>query len=148
MTEDEIERIIDRNLESPVPIRGMNNHMGSAVTSDSETMQRVMRILRERGLYFIDSVTTDASVAEHEAALAGVPFARRTGLFLDNVNEIEEVRDALEKGLAVARRDGEAILIGHVQSDSLLDLLSANVVRLKEKGYTFRRISEYPSLAL
>lgn len=57
MSSDEIERII-RDAYGKVPYAvGLNNHMGSAMTSSLFGMQKVMQALERYNLYFLDSVT-------------------------------------------------------------------------------------------
>lgn len=61
MSSDEIQRII-RNAVNNVPYAvGMNNHMGSAMTSSLPGMQKVMQALESYRLYFLDSMTIGSS---------------------------------------------------------------------------------------
>lgn len=91
---------------------GMNNHMGSRLTQDRDAMRRVMRSLKVRNLYFIDSRTIGSSVAEDEAAKAGLRHGTRD-VFLDDDNAPDAVAASLGRLEAVAHRKGYAIAIGH-----------------------------------
>lgn len=91
---------------------GVNNHMGSLLTQDSEAMAVVMAELDRRGLVFVDSMTSAASVAYDTALRQGVPVARRD-VFLDNVPETAAIDAQLDKLEALARSQGYAIAIGH-----------------------------------
>ena len=63
---------------------GVNNHQGSRATSDVALMQALMPVLRERGLFFIDSRTEAKTVAYDIAKRDGVRAASRK-VFLDGV---------------------------------------------------------------
>ena len=90
---------------------GINNHMGSALTTDRAAMDAVMAVLRDRGLYFIDSRTSADSHASLAAAEAGVRSAARE-VFLDN--EVSEAAiDAQLQRAANLSRDHPVIAIGH-----------------------------------
>lgn len=88
MSSDEIKRII-RSAVNNVPYAvGINNHMGSKMTSNLFGMQKVMQALERYNLYFLDSVTIgntrDARRARHWREgdqTEGVPrrFAERSG---------------------------------------------------------------------
>lgn len=91
---------------------GVNNHMGSRGTADPALMLAVLSEVRRRGLVFIDSRTTGASVAPAVAQQLGVPIASRD-IFLDNVPTAQVVLAQLEAAERVARRHGQAVAIGH-----------------------------------
>ena len=63
----EIRRIVEENLDAMPAAVGLSNHMGSRLTADPRAMAAVMAALAERGLYFLDSRTTAASIAERSA---------------------------------------------------------------------------------
>ncbi len=146
MSREEVDAILDENLAGLESIRGINNHMGSKVTADAETMSYVMDYLSNRGMFFLDSVTTNSSVAGMVAEVYEVAFAERTGPFLDNEAEYDVVRSAFAEGLDRARRESSAVLIGHVHSDTLVEVLRREYSRSIEQGFSFRPLSEYPAL--
>lgn len=114
MDDAEIRATVHRALRSVPGAIGINNHMGSRGTADRRVMRAVLEVIRDRGLFFVDSRTTAATVAESVAAELGVRVASRA-LFLDNVNEVEAVRREVERLLSLARAQGEVIAIGHAQ---------------------------------
>ena len=72
MDRQTIKAITAKALDSlPSPI-GINNHRGSLATSDWDTIVPVIDVLRERGLCFMDSRTSDKSVAYKAAQAAGI----------------------------------------------------------------------------
>jgi uncharacterized protein len=91
---------------------GVNNHMGSRGTADPALMLAVLSEVRRRGLVFVDSRTTGASVAPTIAERLGVPIASRD-VFLDNIPTSSVVLAQREAAERVARRRGSAIAIGH-----------------------------------
>ncbi|HGN1707495.1 TPA: divergent polysaccharide deacetylase family protein [Providencia rettgeri] len=112
MSAEEIDRII-KNAISRVPYaKGMNNHMGSEMTSSLPGMQNVMRSLSQSNLFFLDSVTIGNTQAGNAAKEYGVPTLRRN-IFIDNHQSEDETRTQLNKAVAYARRHGSAVAIGH-----------------------------------
>jgi polysaccharide deacetylase 2 family uncharacterized protein YibQ len=87
--------------------------LDSRATSDAELMRHFMKALAGRGLYFLDSRTTPASVAASLAREAGIRTLRRD-VFLDVVEDEGAVRSALATAASLARSKGQAVAIGHV----------------------------------
>lgn len=112
MSSDEIERIIS-DAVSKVPYAvGVNNHMGSAMTSSLFGMQKVMQALSRYNLYFLDSMTIGNSQAMRAAAGTGVKVIKRK-VFLDDSQNEGEIRRQFNRAVELARRNGSAIAIGH-----------------------------------
>nr|WP_139273617.1 divergent polysaccharide deacetylase family protein [Yersinia ruckeri] len=112
MSSEEIQRII-RQAVSNVPYAvGMNNHMGSAMTSSLPGMQKVMQALEHYSLYFLDSVTIGNTQASKAAEGTGVKVIKRK-VFLDDVQNDVAIRQQFNRAIQLARKNGSAIAIGH-----------------------------------
>ncbi|STT29919.1 polysaccharide deacetylase family protein [Klebsiella pneumoniae] len=112
MSSEEIERII-REAYGKVPYAvGLNNHMGSAMTSNLFGMQKVMQALERYNLYFLDSVTIGNTQAMRAAQGTGVKVIKRK-VFLDDTQNEADIRNQFNRAIALARRNGSAIAIGH-----------------------------------
>lgn len=112
MSSDEVNRIIRKAISQVPHAKGMNNHMGSEMTSSLPGMINVMRALSHYNLYFLDSVTIGNTQAGKAASQFAVPNVRRN-IFLDNTQSEAETNAQLNKAIAYARKHGSAIAIGH-----------------------------------
>ena len=101
---------------------GINNHMGSRFTSQSEGMRTVFSQLRARGLLFLDSKTTAASVGRTLAEEYGVLYVARD-VFLDNAYQSRQaIRRQLAQLERIAQRHGSAVGLGHPHRTTLEEL--------------------------
>lgn len=123
---------------------GLNNHMGSRLTSQRRPMALLMTELRERGLLFLDSVTVAHSMGAIEAERHRVPFARRD-VFLDNEIELNAVRRQLASTERLARRQGYAVAIGHPH-DVTIHALRSWLPAAKRRGFELVPISTIAGL--
>ena len=106
-------RTVRSDLNAIPYARGINNHMGSLLTRHPGHMTWLMRELRARdGFYFVDSRTTDKTVALRMAAEQQVPHAARD-IFLDHHQDEAFIRKQFAKLVRRARSAGTAIGIGH-----------------------------------
>ncbi|MEN5018390.1 divergent polysaccharide deacetylase family protein [Erwinia sp. Eh17-17] len=112
MSPDEIARII-REAVADVPFAvGLNNHMGSAMTSSLPGMQKVMQVLDRYNFYFLDSMTIGNSQSTRAAAGTSVKVIKRR-VFLDDTQNEADIRKQFSLAVRLAQRDGSAIAIGH-----------------------------------
>ena len=111
---------------------GVNNHMGSKVTSNLKTMTWIMQELKARDLAFIDSRTTSRTVAEVAAAGLGVPVNRRH-VFLDNERDPAAIRRQLAEAVFRCRMEGEIIAIGHLDPVTV-EVLAEELPGLAKRG--------------
>jgi len=119
MSRDEFLRTFRDDLATVPYAAGVNNHMGSLVTRQPGQMAWLMHELRRRGdLYFVDSRTTRATVAQRIAEETVVPNLRRD-VFLDDVQDEEAIARQFRRLLALARRHGSAVAIGHPHAVTL-----------------------------
>ncbi|MFW6283866.1 MAG: divergent polysaccharide deacetylase family protein [Desulfosalsimonas sp.] len=112
MSTDERIGLLKSHLEAVPHISGVNNHMGSKMSSDSAQMNQVLSIVKKYRLFYIDSLTGSDSRSGSSARLFQVPFARRD-VFLDHVPETDFIRGQLDRLVAIARKNGKAVGIGH-----------------------------------
>ena len=115
MTADELIDQLEKNLDAVPNIKGVNNHMGSRMTAESSQMYQIFTILKKKGLFFIDSRTTNASLCKPSARLFQIPFAQRD-VFLDHLQEPDFIRKQIKKLIQIARRHGHAVGIGHAHA--------------------------------
>lgn len=118
---------------------GVNNHMGSALSTDAASMSAILGVLAPRGLYFLDSRTSARSVGFRVATELGVPAAERQ-VFLDDDPRPEAVAAQFHHLLELARSRGNAIAIGHPHPATLATL-AAEVPRAQVGGYRFVVVS-------
>lgn len=112
MSSNEIERIIREAVNSIPYAVGLNNHMGSAMTSSLFGMQKVMQALEHYNLYFLDSMTIGNSQSMRAAVGTGVKVIKRK-VFLDDTQNEADIRRQFNRAVELARRNGSAIAIGH-----------------------------------
>ncbi len=141
MSGREIKNNILQFLNRYPRIVGINNHMGSAFTADPAGMEAVMQVLSERGLYYLDSNTNPNSVAGKLAAAHGVSFLKNQ-VFLDRKTDPRYIDNQLKKLVRLARRRGEAIGIGHIQSENTARVLAHRIPQYQKQGIEFVSLSE------
>jgi len=129
----ELQQRVARNLDRFTGYAGVNNHMGSRFTADAGAMQMVVRELAARGLYWIDSRTSGATVAERLARQAGLPTTARD-IFLDDDPAPSAIAAQLHALEAVARRKGFGVAIGHPR-DATLDALEHWLPEVVKRGF-------------
>jgi polysaccharide deacetylase 2 family uncharacterized protein YibQ len=139
--EAETRRLLAAALETVPGASGLNNHMGSKATADEELMTTVLRALGEKGMFFVDSRTTPDTVGARVAARLGVPYLERD-VFIDAAHSDGEIAEAFASGIALAARQGTAVLIGHVQNGGVLAILRASDRALREAGVKLSTLSD------
>jgi hypothetical protein len=117
MSKEEIQRTLEENLQIPY-IKGVNNHQGSKITTDKTLMRIVLEPLKERSLYFIDSLTTSNSIAFRLAQEMGIPSARRY-IFLDSIIDEEYITGMMEDLLLKAQQRNNTVVICHPFQETL-----------------------------
>jgi len=84
MMQDEFVDIVEKSLADVPHIQGVNNHMGSLFTQLPDQMNWLMQTLNadSTDLFFIDSFTSERSIAFEVASQHDIPNAKRD-VFLD-----------------------------------------------------------------
>jgi polysaccharide deacetylase 2 family uncharacterized protein YibQ len=95
--------------------------MGSRFSADRTAMAIFLNTLRERHLFFVDSLTSAKSVGYQLAKEMGVKTAHRD-VFLDNEQDTEKNIHQLQTLIGLAQKNGSAIGIGHPYPTTLAAL--------------------------
>jgi polysaccharide deacetylase 2 family uncharacterized protein YibQ len=136
----DIRRTLEEDLASVPGAAGVNNHMGSLATADPRVMGVVASELARRRLFFVDSRTTDATLAAEAAASAGVPCVSRR-VFLDDVQTEAAVERSLDELVSRARAEGFALAIGHPHP-ATLSVLERELPRIGRRGVKLVPVSD------
>jgi uncharacterized protein len=107
-----IGKVIEENISEIPFATGINNHMGSRFTECQREMTDVIRAIKDKGLFFVDSLTTNHSTGYATARSLNVAAARRN-TFLDNSLDVSVIMAQLDKLKTRALKTGYAIGIGH-----------------------------------
>lgn len=139
-TEEEIIKQLEANLNQVPGAVGINNHMGSAGTADERLMGIIMGYLKNKDLFFIDSMTSQHSLGEAIARRYQVKFNKRN-VFIDNLKDLTSKKNALRELIKLALRKGEAIGIGHVR-DGTAEAIIEMLPEFEKAGIAIVPVSE------
>lgn len=116
MQQKQFEETFLKSAASIPNIIGFNNHMGSELTQDTEKMGWLMSLALENRWYFLDSKTSQASVAQQVAKELGLPTLSRD-IFLDHHDHDENLPkillQQLKKAKKIANKRGYVVIICH-----------------------------------
>jgi polysaccharide deacetylase 2 family uncharacterized protein YibQ len=124
MTEPAIVASFEASYDRVPFATGTNNHMGSRFTAERDLMRAILRPIKEKGLFFVDSRTTAKTVALDEARRMGIPATERD-VFLDADEDRGRIRGRLIELLQKARKKGRAVGICHPFPETLAVLKSS-----------------------
>jgi polysaccharide deacetylase 2 family uncharacterized protein YibQ len=148
MAPDQFNALTEAAMTAIPGIVGVNNHTGSRLTQHREPMQRFMTHLARHNLFFLDSRTIGNTVAFEVAEEQQIPALRRD-VFLDHFPNQRAIAAEFSRALAIADRQGHAIVIAHPHEATIrfleaqLPSLPPNVrlVRLNDLVNLQRRVT-------
>lgn len=136
MSTAEAATIVYQNIAEIGPVKGLNNHEGSLISTDRNLMSAIIDVCLDNGVMYLDSRTTAQTVVPMVALEKDITILQRD-VFLDNEKDKASMRKMIEQGLSIADKKGYAIMIGHVTTPALAELLEEMYPDLKAMGYTF-----------
>ena len=145
MADEKIYDIMDTNIKSIPHLVGFNNHMGSLLTENTEKMKSLMAFAKKQDWYFLDSKTSEESVAQNVAMGKGLQTVGRD-IFLDhhtpntkaNLNQILEKQ--FSRALKIASKKGSVVIICHPYPETFAFL--ENQLTSQKDKFHFVKLSE------
>jgi hypothetical protein len=150
-----VKALFDKAFSQIPSPKGLNNHQSYRGTMNRPMMAEFMKMLKPKGIYFLDSHVSQKSVAFDEARKAGLPAAVNN-IFLDGSREPKGRRSGDPKALAeaiaadkktcihylrvvaaMAKKKGFGVAIGHHYYHGTYQCLVEEVPKLQAEGFDF-----------
>jgi polysaccharide deacetylase 2 family uncharacterized protein YibQ len=138
---DTIDRFLSGAVARVPDAIGANNHEGPYGSSSTALMRPLLAALQRRGLFFMDSVTSQRTVGFAVSQELGMP-PRVNNVFIDHFESDADSRRAVLELALDAAQDGGAIGIGHVFHPYLLHAVVALAPQLEAKGFVLTPLSQ------
>lgn len=142
MTDSEIRQRVEEAIDDVPYAIGINNHMGSKITSDERIMSIILDVCREHGLFFLDSRTSFKTVVGKLCLEKGMPVIGNQ-FFLDDIYSLPHIQRQMSKVTKWMKQHDRCIIIGHV---GVPGTRTASVIRNAipelDKEVKFVKISE------
>lgn len=136
---------LEWNLDQFSGYVAVNNHMGSRFTRDEAAMMTVLGMLKQRGVFFVDSLTTPASRAKIAGRTMGEPVYLRD-VFLDPSQGEAVVKTQFAQVERIARETGYAVAICHPRL-ATLSAVGPWLTSAPARGFDLATVEALPALA-
>ena len=140
MERDEIVGMLMRMVQEIPHVAGAMNHMGSAFTTDQESMELFAEALKEANIFFVDGVTAPGSLGQSVLRKAGVPVASRD-VFLDDDPSPAAMRRRWNEAVLLAKKKGRALLVCQSRRETL-NMLSSLLPEVEKEGIRLVAVTE------
>lgn len=140
MNKSEVADRLGSAIASVPGLMGVSNHMGSKSTEEKDLMIAVLTDLKRRGLFFLDSLTSEKSVCGKVSKAIGGRYTRRD-IFLDNSNDPDYIRRQVLEMREKAFKKGRLIALCHDRRNTV-KVLSEMMGLLASDGIEFVYLSE------
>ena len=140
MTEEQFKQTIRQDILAIPHLKGINNHMGSLLTSHPQSMQWLMEEIAKTQLFFVDSRTTVKTVAEQTAQQFKIKNTRRN-IFLDHTLNRSDIEFQFKQLIHYAKKHGFAVAIGH-PFNTTLSVLAEQIPQLQAAGIKLISVSK------
>lgn len=146
MSEEEIRERIAKACEIIPYAKGINNHTGSVYSLKAEPLRLLAKVLKEKGLFFVDSVVVSKSIAYDVMKEEGVTTYKRD-VFLDHDYSYSEIRNRVNELKSIAKKKGIAIGIGHFR-ELTIQVLMKEIPNFEKEGIKLVNLEENYKLCM
>jgi uncharacterized protein len=141
MSENEIRRKMQFYFDQLPLCAGANNHMGSLVTADKDIMRIVLSELKNRGLYFIDSRTSQSSVA-YTLAQEMMISSLENNLFLDTPDTSDKtLKSKIEQLRSMQKKHEKVLVITHCTNRNQFEYLKKFLLEIEKLEFELVPVS-------
>ena len=142
LSEKEIKHRMEGYIKQFPLCVGANNHMGSFATTDESVMRIVLQVLKDHDLYFVDSRTSQSSIAYDVAKKMMIPTAENQ-LFLDTPSITERtLPNKINKLKYLAKKKDKILVITHCATQDRYEFLKEFVKEIEELNFKLVPVSE------
>lgn len=142
LSDKEIRRRMERFIKQFPLCVGANNHMGSLVTTDENVMRNVLAVLKKHNLYFVDSRTSQSSVAYKVAKSMMIPTFENH-MFLDTPFISEKtLKRKIQQLKAISKNNNKILVITHCATRDRYDFLSKFLQQIEELNFELVPVSK------
>jgi len=138
MSVEAIERETADYLDRVPGAVGADNHRGGRLTTSRTHMQAVLSVLAQRGVFFFDGLTSDASVGAATSHANGVRVTARSHRLTGDAVSIDAQLKSVEVALAL---EGHAVIVAEA-STTVLGVLPRWLQALRSRRVSLLRLSE------
>ncbi|MDQ6988352.1 MAG: divergent polysaccharide deacetylase family protein [Mariprofundaceae bacterium] len=118
LSKTEFTQVFEDALAKIPYVQGINNHMGSLLTSDAKAMSWLMELCEKHDLFFLDSRTSSVSVAAEKAREQGLAWNKRN-VFLDHKTDTASLQHAWNASLDCVQQKKQCVMIGHPHAETV-----------------------------
>lgn len=142
LSEREIRKRIGKFIKQLPLCVGANNHMGSLATTDKGVMKTVLKVLKDNDLYFVDSRTTQSSIAYDVAKKMMMPTFR-SNLFLDTPNISEKTfKTKIAQLKALSKKRDKILVITHCATRERYIFLKRLIKEIEDMNFEVVPVSK------
>ncbi len=142
LSEKEIKRRMEGYIKQFPLCVGANNHMGSFATTDESVMRSVLQVLKDHDLYFVDSRTSQSSIAYDTAKKMLIPTCENQ-FFLDTPSITDKTLTTKLRQLKYLAKDRDKILvITHCATQDRYDFLKEFIKEIEKLNVELVPVSE------
>ena len=121
---------------------GANNHMGSLVTTDENVMEIVLQVIKDNNMFFVDSRTSNSSIAYDVAKRMMVPTFK-SSIFLDTPDVSKKtMKTKLEQLKNLGKSREKILVITHCATKERYEYLKEFIIRIEKMDFEIVPVSK------
>lgn len=141
LSKREIRKRMEKFIKQFPECVGANNHMGSLATTDEAVMKTVLDVLKKHDLYFVDSRTSNSSIAYDVARQMMVP-AFKSNLFLDTPDiSMKTMKIKIAQIQELAKHRDKILVITHCATRERYEYLKEFINRIEKLDFELVPVS-------